>query len=274
MTIIPQSIIRLKTEMLIEDPPIKQVTRPYIGISGIGNECPRALWYGFRWVAMREFVPRVQRLLTRGHREEPIIIADLKAIGCVVSGRQKTIITGEGHIKGHTDGIIENVPDAPKTPHLLELKTANDSNFKKIVKQGVEKAKPEYYAQCQCYMDKLNLKRALFIVVNKNTDARYYERIHLNKKVAQFYFDRAMDIITTEIPPDKIGASTWFACKWCDYYDVCQFDGPISKNCRTCKSLDLHPKGRWRCSLRKEPRGVKRQREGCSMWEKMEGLKR
>jgi hypothetical protein len=273
MANIPESLLRLKTEIMIEDPPVIQTNRPYFGISGIGNECPRALWYSFRWTTERAFSPRVQRLLTRGHREEPIIIADLKKIGIKVSGRQKTIIAGEGHIKGHCDGVAENVPDAPNTPHLLEFKTANDANFKKIVKQGVQKAKPEYYAQCQCYMDKLKLKRALFIVVNKNTDARYYERIRIDKKAAQFYFDRAMDIISTETPPDKIGGATWFSCKWCDHYSVCHFDEPIQENCRTCRFLDIYPRGRWRCSRRKEPRSVKRQREGCVLWEKMDSLK-
>ena len=178
--------IKLKTEALIEDQELIESPRSYFGISGIGHPCARSLWYNFRWVTPRQFSPRVKRLLNRGHLEEPIVIKDLEAIGCRVHSTQKDLVTGHGHIKGHNDGIVDNLPDAPRTPHLLEIKTANEKNFNAIKKDGISIAKPEYEAQAQGYMKLLKLKRTLFVVVNKNTDERYYERVSFDAKKAKY----------------------------------------------------------------------------------------
>jgi len=275
MVAIPKETFVLKIEEAIENQTIVQQPRPYFGISGIGSSCARDLWYSFRWATESKITPRQQRLFNRGHREEPIIIKDLIAIGCEVKNRQKGMTTGYGHIKGHIDGTVSNVPDASKTEHLLELKTANNSNFKSIKKDGIEKSKPDYFAQVQCYMHLLKLKRTLFVVVNKDNDERYYERIRYDKEVAEKYFARAEDIILSEFPPTRIGGASWYECKWCDHYLLCQYDEEPLKNCRTCQHLDMHKGGRWRCSYLKQPRSVAKQREGkgCPWWVKMEGLK-
>ena len=273
MVAIPAETMLLKIETAIENQTIADPLRPYFGISGIGASCARQLWYNFRWVTARTLSPRERRLLNRGHQEEPIVIADLRAAGCRVHRRQQTMVTGHGHIKGHSDGTVTNVPDAPKTEHLLEIKTANEKNFAQMKKQGIQVAKPEYYAQTQCYMKELKLKRTLFIVANKNNDARYYERLRYDKEVAEKYFSRANDIILSEFPLVKIGGATWFECKWCNHYLVCHFGEAPAVNCRTCHHLDMHPGGRWRCALHREPRSTARQRAGCPDWLLLKGLK-
>ena len=139
MAKLPAIAGRLKIETLIEDREIINEPRPYLGLSGIGDPCSRKLWYGFRMVAKQKLTPRQHRLLNRGHREEPVIIVDLEAAGIKIKNTtddQAEVTTGYGHIKGHSDGIADNVPDASKTTHLLEFKTANDKNFKKIKKGG------------------------------------------------------------------------------------------------------------------------------------------
>lgn len=267
-------IKKLKIEQIIENKIYIQPYREYFGISSIGHNCPRALWYSFRWCSKREIIAREHRLFQRGHREEPIIIADLKAVGCKVHSTQKESVTGNGHIKGHIDGIVENLPDAPKTPHLLEMKTANDKNFNKIKKEGIEKAKPEYNAQAQGYMKLLKLKRCLFVIVNKNNDERYYERINYSAKQANQLLKKAYDIISTEFPPAKIGGSEWFECKWCEHYDICHFDEPVQENCRTCHYCDIHDEGKWACSRYEYEYWLsyEDQLEGCKDWDKLRSL--
>jgi hypothetical protein len=265
---------KLKTESLIEDQELVEPPRSYFGISGIGHNCARALWYTFRWCTPRKLSPRVKRLLNRGHREEEVVVADLEAIGCRIHSQQKDMVAGQGHIKGHNDGIIENLPDAPKTSHLLEIKTANDKNFNAIKKDGITIAKPEYEAQAQGYMKLLKLKRTLFVVVNKNTDERYYERVSFDAKKATLLFDRALDIITSEVPPPQIGGSAFWSCKFCDHYDVCQFDLPPQQNCRTCEQCDLCDEGQWKCSRQKDlVLGYEAQQAGCKQYEMLKGLK-
>jgi len=56
-----------------------------IGISELGEECERKVWYAFRWcLPIKRWTGRMRRLLNRGKREEPELIADLRAIGVEV----------------------------------------------------------------------------------------------------------------------------------------------------------------------------------------------
>ena len=239
---------RLKVEVAMEDGMISSRPRPYLGMSSIGAKCPRDLWYSFRFCSNEPISKRLNRLFSRGHNEEPIIVADLAKIGVEHHSDQKEMIDGHGHVKGHCDGILENVPDAPKTPHLAEFKTVNDKGFKAMVKNGLKKSKPVYYAQMITYMDQLGLSRGLFIMVNKNDDSRYYERVYADKAKAKELMGRAIDIISTETPPQKCGDKTWYECKWCNHYQVCQMGETPIKTCRSCDSCDILPEGEWSCS--------------------------
>ena len=266
---------QLKVEGLIENKITIVEPRPYLGISTIGESCPRKLWYNFRWVSKpEELTERKKRLFNRGHREEAIIIKDLESIGCKIHSTQVEVVTGWGHIKGHNDGIGENIPDAPKTPHLLEFKTYADKYFKKLIQNGVEINDPKYYAQCQCYMKLLKLKRTLFIAVNKDNDQRHYERLRYNAQDAKSYLDRAEDIITSQVAPKRINeSSSWWQCKWCNNYDVCHFGEMPEKNCRTCQACDMYEEGAWGCSMHGCYLSTEEQREGCTSWILWEGLK-
>ncbi len=239
---------RLKVEQEIEDKFIEGDLRPYLGLSGIADPCARKLWYAFRWCATEQIEARKHRLLSRGHREEPIILADLEAIGVKVNDTQQEFVAGHGHIMGHGDGELDNIPDAPKTTHLAEFKTANDKNFKKMKKLGLIDANPVYHGQMITYMYLGKYKRGLFIMVNKNDDERYYERVYPNSTLAKELIQKGIDIISTEVPPGKIGNASWYQCKWCKFYGVCHLGSDVLKTCRSCSFLDLCDNGIWKCS--------------------------
>lgn len=236
----------LSTEQQIEDKyyPLGKSIR--LGISQIGESCDRKIFYKFYWCSSPKISARIKRLFGRGTNEEPIVIKDLESIGVIVHSMQDVVFAGYGHIKGKIDGIAENVPDAPKTPHLLEIKTMNNKNFGKFTeKNGVEKKFPEYYAQIQVYMYLKKLKRALFIGVNKNTDERYYERIPVNNNFAKELLNKAQDIIFSDFLPHKFES---FKCRWCEYKEICMEGKPVEKNCRTCKFAAIHDEGQWQCA--------------------------
>lgn len=269
---------RLKTEKLIEDRKVIPERRGYLGISSIGKECPRALWYDFRFCSEKEYSARLERLFQRGHREEPIILNDLKSIGIEIHSDQKEVVTGYGHIKGHIDGAANNVPDAPKTTHLLEFKTMKEglpstknrkaTYFYLLKEKGVKISNPLYYIQCQCYMYLLGWKRTLFIAVNKNNDERHYERLALEPSVAKFAIQRGQDIIFNETPSPKVET---YKCNWCVHKPLCLQGAAPLKNCRTCQYCDMQNEGKWSCS-EKEKSGIlawlslEQQVKGCSDW--------
>ena len=267
---------RLKVAIEIEDGFVEQKFRPYLGISGIGHSCMRKLWYGFRLCDKPKITPRQDRLFNRGHREEPIIQSDLRRVGitCHVDQyNQPEVVTGYGHIKGHVDDILTGVPDAPKTKHLGEYKTHNDKSFKDLKRKGVKASKPMHYAQMVCYMDLLGLTRGLYIGVNKNDDERYYERISSDPDKAKELFEKGMKVISTKAPPERIGNSTWYECKWCDYYMLCHFQGTPLKNCRTCKQITIKKEGKWFCLAHGLYLSFEQQKQGCGKHEYLEGLK-
>lgn len=236
-----------KTLQAIEGEPMIAEHRPYLGMSKINHPCSRYLWYSFHWCYESHISGRLRRLFDRGHREEPEIVKELEKIGIQCYGDQDGITLAHGHAKGHRDGVALGVLEAPKTEHLLEFKTMNDKNFKKMKKEGVKISKPIYYGQMQIYMRKFNLTRSLFIVVNKNDDSLYIERVKLDKGFADDLERRAEFIVLSEIPPEKEFKSTWYECKWCNAYGICHGKIEVQENCRTCIAIDILPEGKWSC---------------------------
>lgn len=232
--------------------------RGYLGGSAIGTECERQLWYAFRECSEPQFEGRLYRLFNRGHREEPVFVDELKAIGCQVhevgpDGEQFEVVAFGGHFKGHADGVALGIPEAPQTWHLLEMKTSNTKDFNAIKKHGVEKHKPVHFAQMQVYMHLLKLDRALYMVVCKETDELYTERVKRDPKKAQAIIDKAERIIFANTPPTRISEkSDFYLCKFCDAQELCHGLGdvgvPVPKlSCRQCCHATPEQDGSWSC---------------------------
>jgi hypothetical protein len=210
--------------------------RPHLGASQIGAQCERALWYSYHHCKLPAFSGRMLRLFETGKREEERIIRELRRAGVYVcdlgnDGNQIRFEMFGGRFAGSIDGMVVGIPEAPKTPHLLEIKTANDKSYKQMLKNGVEHSKPLHYAQMQVYMGAVGLKRALYIVVNKNTDEIYSERIELNSKIYKQLIDKAERIVTSDFPLERCES---FSCRFCDFKAICEWDELPDINCRCC----------------------------------------
>lgn len=240
--------------------------RSYLGASQIGHSCPRYLWYSFRWAYKSVTSARMSRLFARGHREEPEIVKMLATAGIQYWGDQTEIVFCYGHGKGHCDGMCSGVIEAPKTVHLTEFKALNDKGFKKMVKSKCKSATPKYFAQCQIYMKFLNLTRTLFVVINKNDDNVYLERIKYDKDIADKLVRKAESIVLAEAIPDKPYSPTWYECKWCDANFICHGNDEPEINCRTCQHIDIENEGKWACSKHDLQLSTSQQRLGCKQY--------
>ena len=253
--------------------------RSHLGASGIGDECARKIWYGFRWATEPKFGGRLLRLFNRGHLEEARFIAMLLAIGVEVyqqdaDGNQFRISDAGGHFGGSGDGVGIGLPELePGVPALLEFKTAAEKSFTKTKKLGVYETKFEHYVQMQVYMRKMGISVALYMVVNKNNDELYAELVPFNADIADQYINRGVELVWYETEPKKLSETPgWFACKWCDHRNVCHLKKAPSRNCRTCRSSVPQKDGTWKCTnfdsnlfgtLTKE-----QQLENCSKYER------
>lgn len=228
--------------------------RPHLGASEIGKACDRALWYGFRHATYPKFEGRLLRLFERGQREEEVFVKNLRDIGVTVweldptTGKQINFKLFGGHFSGSCDGIGKGFIEAPVTPHVLEFKTSSDKLFKKLQSEGVEKAKPEHFAQVQVYMKMFDLDRAYYFAVNKDNDEIYGERIHYCPVTAKRLVERAQRIIFAQEPPEKLSQDPAFwQCKWCSHWEVCHNQKLPEVNCRTCAHGEPNSEGGWRC---------------------------
>jgi hypothetical protein len=238
-------------------------------MSAIGDPCARRLWFGLHWAVEEEPITlRLSNLFATGTRAEEFIISDLERIGIKVTSRQEEVKGFMGHARGFTDGRCQDVPEAPKTEHLLEMKTHNDKYFKTLIKDGVKKGFPKHYAQCQRYMKGLSLKRCLYIGYNKNTSEYYVERIRFDASFANDLIRKEQSIITSPDAPTKIFERSWFECKFCQFIEVCHDGAPLDKNCRTCEHSDLAENGVWTCNVfqnQSHEIPIKIQKVGCAL---------
>ena len=243
--------------------------RSHLGASLIGRECGREIWYGFRWTTLPRFDGRILRLFNRGHLEEARFQAMLLTIGCQiwsadVNGKQFRISGHRGHFGGGIDGVALGVPDMPSVPMLTEFKTHNTKSFAKLVEEGVLKAKWEHYIQVQTYMGKLGLTHALYMAVNKDTDALYAEVIAFDPIHLQRTEMRAGMIIDATEAPKKISQSPgWFKCKFCDHAPVCHGDALPEVTCRSCVHVRVEDEGQWSCAQKGVILNKHQQRAAC-----------
>lgn len=234
--------------------PTEESHRSHMGASLLGQECGRAIWYGFRWTTKKQFEGRIIRLFNRGHLEEARFIAMLLSIGCQIyqqdeNGNQYRISFADGHAGGSGDGVAVGIPDlAPGTPALTEFKTHSSKSFANLKAEGVRASKFEHYVQMNLYMRKMGLAVGLYLAVNKDNDEIYGEIITLDAIIADRFVERGEKLVWLEVPPEKINQSPgFFKCKFCDHRPVCHLKASPDRNCRTCEHSNPAPGGQWLC---------------------------
>lgn len=238
-----------------------------ISVGEIGTECDRALFYSFRWASQPEVLTGRKLLIFRtGDRWEEVLVADLEAIGVTVGGQQDRIRLLSGHVRGKADGRAIGFPEAPKTEHLVEFKSSNDSNFKQIMQHGCKAAKPTHYGQVQIGMHAFGLRRAAYLVVNKNTDERYFERIEYDVDWTLRQLARLERIIMANEPPSRISENPdFFGCRMCKHHAVCHEDAFPRVTCRGClhSTAEMSGDGHWSCARFSKPISFDEQKAAC-----------
>src|SRR5690606_33521849 len=245
--------------------------RAHLGASQIGKPCERALWYQFRWASAPQFDGRMLRLFDTGQREEARLIADLRSIGIEVhevdesTGRQFEVSDHGGHFGGSLDGAGRGFRESSQW-HVLEFKTSNAKRFEELKRQGVEKARPEHYAQMQVYMHLTGMQRAYYFAVCKDTDEIYGERVRYDATKALWRLERARRIIEAAAPPPRLSDDPdYYLCRWCEHRAVCHGGHLPHVPCRTCvhATPELDGDRRWSCAFWKKDLTLNEQKRGC-----------
>jgi hypothetical protein len=212
----------------------RQEPREYLGGSRIGEPCARKLVYEVTHTALdagKGFDGRTLRIFDVGHQFETLSVRWLRAAGFDLrthrrDGGQFGFVTAGGRVRGHIDGVIVAGPDVGVGwPVLFEHKAINNRSWSEMARHGVRRSKPIYYAQLQIYMAYMELERALFTALNKDSQALHHEIVTLDLQAAQALSDKAVEIIRAaeagELPPRVAASPDFYLCRWCAYAERC-----------------------------------------------------
>lgn len=241
----------------------KQAPRTYLGGSRLGVECLRALAFEWheqkrwradyeehtvdvaagRWLGADTFPGKAIRRFQMGHLHEDETARWLKLAGFDLRtekadggqfgfGIKADRGTGRKLIAGHFDGAILRAPVSMRLPALWEHKIMNSKNWQGCLKEGVEKSKPVYWAQCQTYMAysplalgaDMQLESCLFTALNTDTSELLFEVIPFKPEDAQWASDRGVQVVESRAPeelPRITSDPNDFRCRWCDHKKRC-----------------------------------------------------
>jgi hypothetical protein len=207
----------------------REERRTYLGASGIGSECLRKVQYD--WQCDSVHPARTKRIFSRGHAFEEFTAKAFSQAGFRIErGTQRTGFTAlNGSFRGHCDGIILDGPaiEGLRYPCLWENKALGASGWRKIEKDGLRKAYPQYFDQCQLYMAYLDLTDtpALFTAENADNCEILPVLVPFDAEAAQAASDRAVSVVKAtqagELLPRITEKPTDWRCKMCSHKDRC-----------------------------------------------------
>jgi hypothetical protein len=208
--------------------PPEENTRRYLGASTIGSQCMRKVQ--FDWMCDPVHPTQTRDIFRRGHLLEELSRQHLIRAGFEFASREKLSFSAAGRFfRGHSDGILTAGPELPDVvyPCLWEHKALGDKGWRALERDGIDKAYPQYTAQCQIYMaylDDVAEHPAIFTATNANTMARLHLLVPFNAERAQFWSDRAVTIIEAtkrgELLPRAYAEEDW-RCRSCGHRDRC-----------------------------------------------------
>ncbi len=257
-------------DAMIEKDNRDETPRGHLGMSSIGAD-KRTVWHQYRWSFPNDFTARTLRIFELGNVLEEVILDYLQKIGVATHGREPDQISYSdhgGHFAGSLDGAGLGFPGAPKSWHVIEVKTANDSRFNTLKKDGYKKWSATYYAQIQLYMHYSTMKRAIVFVYNKNTSEIYVERLEYKKLEALGFVQKALEVLDeTNLPASTYPDRSWYEIanyKSEEYQAIYWGDElPANVNCRNCVFSVKSDNAEWGCKYHHKQLTTQQQYDGC-----------
>jgi len=244
--------------------------RHYLGMSQIGEECMRKLFYSFRNAEERSWEAQGVRNIEDGHLQEDVMAERLRMVPGIElithdpenENEQIGFSLLLDHFRGHCDGAILGIVESPGTWHCWEHKSVGETSFNQLKKIREEKGEKNalrewniiYYAQAQIYMHEMRLTRH-FLTVSLPGGRDYISiRTEYNRKEAEAIIEKAKSIIFDNwILPERISDKReFYKCKWCEYQEICHDGAFPLVNCKTCRYSEPVQGGQRECGFSKD----------------------
>ena len=249
-------------------------------MSGINKDCQRAVWYDFRWCSESNLQASGIKAIQDGYAGETVMAERLRKVPGIQlwtegeDGQQIACESLSGHFRGHLDGVILGLVQAPKTAHVWEHKQVNEKKFKALQnrimevgeKQALAKWDAVYFGQAQLYMHYQRLTRHYLTVSTPGGREQMACRTEYQRDVAEAILSKAQAIIEAEVPPARISNDpAYYQCDWCRHKAICHQAALPRVNCRTCAYVTpmLDEQGGWDCRMHHARVPLEYQQNGC-----------
>ena len=210
--------------------------RTYLGASSAGESCERKLYYRLHGAPSS---PRKAKLIYAaedGHASEAVMAARLRMVPGIElwthdeNGKQFEYTDFDGRHKGHPDGIIRGLLQAPKTLHIWEHKAKNQKyydDFKRTrdrhgEKQTLGSWDYTYFIQAQLLMGYFDMTRHYLTVSTPGGREFTSCRTEFNKALfdaTRRKIERVLD--ARSLPVRIMDDPAYYLCKMCDFYKHC-----------------------------------------------------
>jgi hypothetical protein len=213
-----------------------QPSRPYLGASGIGDKCERKIWYRYTGATAKPMQYSGCYAVEDGHKTEDLIASRLRLVPGLQlwtvdeNGRQFGFSDHNKNFRGHIDGVILGLYQAPSTPHIWEHKAVNDKKFAYFEKLRDKHGEKEtlrhwdwtYFVQGQIYMHYFDMKRHYITISTPGGRKITSARTEYDGDIAKAHIAKARRIIEAKEPPPRMNENpSWYECKWCPFHGVC-----------------------------------------------------
>lgn len=254
--------------------------RPYLGMSALGDECTRKLWLQFRWVAKVRSDAASLKRFADGHIGEEVQAERLRLVPGVSlythdteTGNQFGFEDLDGHLRGHMDGAIIGLLQAPKTWHCWEHKQTSEkkqADLQKLIdKLGEKNAlaawNATYYAQALLYMQYSGMDRHYMTVASAGGRNTIALRTEADPQAAAALVEKARSVIFSSTPPARISNTPdFYLCRsFCSFVGQCFGTDAPERNCRSCMHSTPTVQGMWLCEKHGNTLDLDEQRRGC-----------
>lgn len=256
--------------------------RPYLGMSAVGMNCERFLWLNFRWAgpAGGGFDAKALCNFADGHAAEDVMAERLRMVPGVElytvdpsTGRQFGFTDLGGHFRGHIDGAIRGLIQAPKAWHVWEHKSSEKvgallkAKADKGEKQALAAWSATYHAQGVLYMHYGQMERHYLTCSSPGGRMPWASvRTNADPTEAQRLIDKAERVIFAPEPLARLSDDpAHWKCKGCPMAPQCHGEALPPVNCRTClhATPEREGDGRWTCAKWGSEIPLSAQAEGC-----------
>ena len=211
------------TKTIAESP--KDEPRRYIGASGIGKKCNRAIWYGFVGAEREDPSAALKTTFEIGKRLEGLLLDYMESAKLNVvrpNACNKHLFFKDKEIplfQGHADALLV-LPGSMVC--IVEIKTAKSSSFTQFKAKGLRAWQESYFAQLQSYLGMSGYKRGVLLAINKDTSELHHEWVDYDDIYYHELRCKAAVISACEEPPEKINSNAiYYICNRCEFRKIC-----------------------------------------------------